>query len=62
MKFNLGRAGYATDGQVDYIHTLIAALLEEGEVVNMDDDDIDELSLEEASELIDDLKDMLGWN
>lgn len=62
MKFDLGRAGYATDGQVDYIHTLIAALLEEGEVIHMDDEEIDNLSLEGASECIDDLKDMLGWN
>ncbi len=60
---NFHNEGMATDNQKEYIHVLIAELLDEG--INVDipsDEEIEDLLIEEASDLIDNLKDILGWS
>ncbi len=62
VKVDLSRGGLATEAQLDYIYILIASLLEKGETVPFTDEEIEELTREEASEIIDDLKNELGWS
>ena len=51
----------ATEAQLSYIETLLAELQEAGETYYLDEYELDDLSKIEASEVIDDLKNLLGW-
>ncbi len=61
MEFDLTEPR-ATDAQVNYILMLLAKLQEEGEHVPLDDSEVDLLTKAEASTVIDDLKQLLGWS
>lgn len=51
----------ATDAQLSYIETLIAHVQEIGTNCPVDDEQLDRLTKAEASEMIDTLKIILGW-
>lgn len=62
MEFNLGPR-LASDNQKDYILTLLAEIQEQGIYIDEpSEEEIEDMLMQEASELIDDLKDLLGWS
>ena len=61
MKFHFRREK-ATEAQLTYIESLLAHAQEEGTSYYLDEYELEDLSKEEASEVIEDLKNILGWS
>jgi len=61
MRFHF-KEDKATEAQLSYIEVLLAHLQDQGESYYLDEYEVGDLSKNEASEVIEDLKNLLGWS
>jgi len=62
MKFDLTTADKATPAQLDFLLKLIAIVRDRGERPPVQEDEVEELTKQGASEFIDEMKVFLDWD